>query len=165
MYKVSHAPSSTHTRLLLPVSLYTHQAHNIRASPPPPPASPHLLLPPSKPLPCPTPSSAPRTTTSSPRASTHGENSPSLCPTIWSEITTSWYTLPLCTWNISPTMLGRMVAERACVRIGVTFWPGRTLKIGRLGRVLDRRGPGGLREGGVTGRCAGLDWGGVSLGD
>lgn len=36
MYKVSHAPSSTHTRLLLPVSLYTHQAHNIRASPPPP---------------------------------------------------------------------------------------------------------------------------------
>lgn len=25
-------------------------------------------------------------------------------------------------------------------------------------------GPGGLGEGGVTGRCAGLDWGGVSLG-
>lgn len=101
------------------------------------------------------------------QASTHGENSPSLCPTIWSEITTSWYTLPLCTWNISPTMLGRMVAERACVRIGVTFWPGRTLKIGRLGRVLDRRGPGGRgvsERGGVTGRCAGLDWGGVSLG-
>lgn len=120
----------------------------------PPSQSPSLLLPPSKPLPCPTPSSA---ATQPPRplaGRTHGENSPSLCPTIWSEITTSWYTLPLCTWKMSPTMLGRMLAERACVRIGVTFWPGRTLTIGRLCGVSGRSG--GVRR---RGRGAGGAYG------
>lgn len=112
----------------------------------------------------PTNLSAPTPNLQSP-GSTHGENSPSLCPTIWSEITTSWYTLPLCTWNISPTMLGRMVAERACVRIGVTFWPGRTLKIGRLcvgvGGQRDEagggRGPG--ERGGPGGGPGGFEGG------
>lgn len=63
---------------------------------------------------------------------THGENSPSLCPTISSVIVTSLYTFPLCTWNLSPTKLGRIVAPRACVLMGVVRSPvfGRTM--GRL---------------------------------
>lgn len=61
-----------------------------------------------------------------------GENSPSLWPTISSFISTSWYTLPLYTWNRSPTKLGRIVAERACVRIGGAFFPASGRMIGRL---------------------------------
>lgn len=61
-----------------------------------------------------------------------GENSPSLCPTISSFISTSWYTLPLYTWNLSPTKLGNIVAERACVRMGGALLPGSGRTIGRL---------------------------------
>lgn len=61
-----------------------------------------------------------------------GENSPSLWPTISSLMSTSLYILPLCTWNRSPTKLGRIVAERACVRIGGVLFPGSGRTIGRL---------------------------------
>ncbi len=64
--------------------------------------------------------------------STHGENSPSLWPTMSSVMVTSLYTLPLYTWNLRPTKLGRMVAARACVLIGFIFSPGFGRVMGRL---------------------------------
>ena len=67
-----------------------------------------------------------------PSRMTYGENSPSLWPTICSVMVTSWYTLPLYTWNFSPTKLGRMVAERACVRIGGVFFPATGRVMGSL---------------------------------
>jgi hypothetical protein len=51
-----------------------------------------------------------------------------LCPTISSMMVTGLYTLPLYISNVRPTKLGRIVAERACVRMGGTYLPswGRT---------------------------------------
>lgn len=66
------------------------------------------------------------------RRVTHGENSPSLCPTISSVIVISLYIFPLCTWNLSPTKLGRIVAPRACVLIGGVRSPGLGVMMGRL---------------------------------
>jgi hypothetical protein len=62
---------------------------------------------------------------------THGENSPSLCPTISSVTVNSWYTCPLCTWNLRPTKLGRIVAARAWVLIGGGFSPGLVRTMGK----------------------------------
>lgn len=74
------------------------------------------------------------------RLGTYGENSPSLCPTISSVIATRVYSLPLCTSNRSPTKLGRIVAERACVRIGGTLSPAFLGHwIGRLFGKVNRR--------------------------
>lgn len=44
-----------------------------------------------------------------------GANSPSLYPTISSETLTGMYSFPLCTWNSTPTWLGRIVHARAFV--------------------------------------------------
>lgn len=105
-----------------------------------------------------------------------GENSPSLCPTISSFISTSWYTLPLYTWNLSPTKLGNIVAERACVRMGGALFPGSGRTIGRLrARVLAitarwSHGSRGVVRG-LTGRCwvlaevvSKIDWNGGQKG-
>lgn len=65
---------------------------------------------------------------------TYGENSPSLCPTISSMIVMGLYTLPLYTSKVSPTKLGRTVAERACVRMGGWYLPSWGRTSGRLYR-------------------------------
>lgn len=59
-----------------------------------------------------------------PETETYGTYSPNFLPTISSVITTSWYVLPLCTANFSPTKLGRIVAARFCVLIGGVFGGG-----------------------------------------
>jgi hypothetical protein len=65
---------------------------------------------------------------------TYAENSPNLCPTISSVISTSLYTFPLCIWKTNPTKFGRIVADRACVLIGGCFSPGAIRMMGSLAR-------------------------------
>jgi hypothetical protein len=69
---------------------------------------------------------------------TYMENSPSLCPTMSSVTVNSWYTMPLCTWNRSPTKLGKIVADRACVLIAGAVCPGLTFGIASLSMVSGR---------------------------
>lgn len=50
-----------------------------------------------------------------------GANSPNFMPIMFSVMRTCLYVLPLCISNISPTKLGRIVHDRAFVRIGIFF--------------------------------------------
>ena len=66
---------------------------------------------------------------------THALNSPSFLPTISSVMSTSLYIFPLCTWKRNPTKLGRIVALRAWVLMGVGRWPG---TVGVMRRLVER---------------------------
>src|SRR5215216_5307406 len=70
-----------------------------------------------------------------------GENSPSLCPTIFSVTKTGIWRLPLCTPKVRPTISGVIVERRDHVLIACGFEPPSEIRRKAFCRLMSMNGP------------------------